>query len=159
MGDELVSASSALTKEGATEKVAPYKISTSFEKHLPYYLSIGMTPEQFWDGDCMLTKYYRKADEIKRERKNQELWLQGAYIYEAIYDLVPVLHAFAKKNAKALPYPSEPYALTVKENRDKKERTAAHEMATQKARFETWAAAINKKFKSKEVSGDGTGGG
>jgi hypothetical protein len=32
-----------------------------------------MTPEQYWDGDSMLAKYYRKADELKRKRRNEEL--------------------------------------------------------------------------------------
>lgn len=155
MGDELVSGSSALTDKGATENVAPYKLSSTFYEHLPYYLAIGMTPEQYWDGDCELVKYYRKADEIKRERKNQELWIQGMYIYEAILDNAPILHAFAKKNAKPIPYSSEPYALTVKENKKKKEKEANAEFARQKAQFETWAAAINNKFKRKEVIPDG----
>jgi hypothetical protein len=32
-----------------------------------------MTPEQYWDGDPALAKYYRKADEIKRKRQNTDL--------------------------------------------------------------------------------------
>jgi hypothetical protein len=56
---------------------APFSNSytTAFYDQFPYYLAIGMTPEQYWDGDPMLAKYYRKADEINRKRQNTDLWL------------------------------------------------------------------------------------
>ena len=88
-----------------------------FYEQFPYYLSIGMTPEQYWDGDTALVKYYRKADEIKLERVNQELWLQGMYIYEAICDVSPILHSFAKKGTKPHPYTDKPYPLTDKQRK------------------------------------------
>ena len=96
-----------------------------FHDCFPYYLSIGMTPEQYWDGDCTLTADYRKASEIANEKRNQELWLMGMYVYEAILDNVPVLRAFGKKNAKPHPYSKEPYAITaaaVKKQKEEKEK-------------------------------------
>ena len=77
-----------------------------------------MTPEQYWDSDPMLAKYYRKADEIRRKRRNEELWIQGMYIYEALCDVSPVLHAFAKRGTKPTPYPDHPYALTASDRAD-----------------------------------------
>ena len=88
-----------------------------FYEAFPYYLSIGMTYEQYWDGDPSLVKYYRRADEFRIERKNQELWLQGMYVYEAICDVAPILQAMAKKGTKASPYPEKPYAITEKQRR------------------------------------------
>ena len=73
-----------------------------------------MTEYQYWDSDCTLVVPYRKADEIRKERVNQEMWLQGMYIYDAISRLTPVLHAFAKKGTKAKPYVDEPYPITRK---------------------------------------------
>lgn len=87
-----------------------------------------MTYEQFWDGDPHLAKYYRQADELKVERKNQELWLQGLYIYEALCDVAPILQAMAKKGTKARPYPEQPYAITEKQRKrelEEKERRVA----------------------------------
>ena len=57
------------------------------------------------------------------ERENQTLWLQGMYIYEAIGDMAPILHAFAKKGAKPTPYPEQPYAL----NAERKQKAKARE--------------------------------
>ena len=87
-----------------------------------------MTYEQFWEGDPHLAKYYRQADEIKTERRNQELWLQGLYVYEVLCDVAPILQAMAKKGTKARPYPEQPYAITEKQRRrelEEKERRVA----------------------------------
>ena len=45
-------------------------------------------------------KSYRKAEELRKERVNQEMWLQGMYIYDAISRLSPILRAFAKRERK-----------------------------------------------------------
>ncbi len=74
-----------------------------------------MTEEQYFYGKSYLTKAYREAYEIKRKIKNQELWLQGMYFYEALLDVSPMLNAFAKKGTKAHKYSSEPYVLSEKE--------------------------------------------
>ena len=121
--------------------------TTTFYDHFPYYLSIGMTPEQYWDGDSMLAKYYRQADEIRRKRRNEELWLQGMYIYDALCDVSPVLHAFAKK-AKPLPYPDHPYSLTVKDREEEKKRKEQRDREKARRYMEAKMAEINKQFNS-----------
>ena len=70
-----------------------------------------MTYEQFWEQDCELVKYYRKAAQIRQDLRNQDAWLQGAYFYEALIDAAPVLRAFAKKGTKPTPYREGPYEL------------------------------------------------
>ena len=87
-----------------------------------------MTEEQYWDKDSMLAKYYREADELRKERMNQELWLQGMYIYDAMSRLSPILKAFTKAGTKAMPYVDEPYPInkkSAKENEEKKEKAMA----------------------------------
>ena len=105
--------------EGSEQNVrSPFLTYTEqFYEALPYYLSIGMTYEQFWNDDPMLAKYFREADEIRVERKNQELWLQGLYVYEALCDASPLMNAMAKKGTKARPYPQKPYAITEKQRK------------------------------------------
>ena len=105
MGGEL------LASLAGEEESSPLTYKEIFRKAFPYYLSIGMTPEQFWDGDCELVKFYRQAHELKKEQINQELWMQGLYIYEAIANLSPMLKPFVK-NPKPRPYPEKPYPLT-----------------------------------------------
>ena len=112
VSDSLSANDSAKTRSERENRSAPLSYSEIFYKQFPYYLSIGMNEEQYWDKDPLLTKYYREAEEIRKERVNQELWLQGRYVYDAISNLSPILHAFAKKGTKAKPYLNEPYPIT-----------------------------------------------
>ena len=129
---------------------APFSNSYTsvFYDRFPYYLSIGMTSEQYWDGDPSLAKYYRKSDEIRRERLNQELWLQGMYIYDALCDVAPVLQAFAKKGTKPNPYPDHPYALTDRDREAERKLREKRDREKAKRYMEAKMAAINKRFKS-----------
>lgn len=99
-------------------------------------MSIGMSYNQFWYGDVRLTEYYRKADELRLKRKNQELWLQGMYMYEALCDASP-LFRFSLKGGqiKPQPYAEEPYPITEDEVQEREERKARAEQERLKAEF------------------------
>lgn len=105
-----------------------------------------MSPEQYWDGDPALARYYRKADEIRLERLNQEKWLQGMYFYEAICNASPILHAFAKKGTKPHPYPDKPYLLTDKQRKQNAQADEKAVMEKGKRFMEAFMAVNNKKF-------------
>lgn len=127
MDSELVSDSDYPNKvgkgDGQNNSLSPFlAYTTVFKKHFPYYLSVGMSYDEYWNGDAELVKDYRLADEYKRERRNQELWMQGLYVYTAIANLSPILHDFVKKGTTAEPYPDKPFPITPKEVREEKER-------------------------------------
>ena len=122
--------------------------TTTFYDHFPHYLAIGMTPEQYWDGDPMLAKYYREADKIRRKRRNEELWIQGMYIYEALCDVSPVMHAFAKRGTKPAPYPDHPYALTADERVKEQKLKEQQDRERAKRYMEAKMAEVNKRFQS-----------
>ena len=107
-----------------------------------------MTYEQYWEGDPSLTKYYRKAYEMQRNRKNEELWLQGMYIYEALCDVAPVMNAFAKKGTKPHPYTDHPYPLSNQDREAEKKRQEQREREKAKRYMESKMAILNKRFKS-----------
>ncbi len=153
MDSELVSGSLS-ANEGSEQYSSPplFTYTEKFYELFPYYLSIGMTYEQYWEGDSTLVKYYRKAEELRNEKRNQELWLQGMYIYEALCDVSPVLHAFAKKGTKPTPYSDRPYALTAEQNRRKEEEKQRRLVEKGKKFMEAMAASINKKFEGKTQS-------
>ena len=96
----------------------------------------------------MLVKYYRKADELRRKRRNEDLWLQGMYIYEALCDVSPVLHAFAKRGTKPLPYPDHPYALTDNDRAEEKKLQEQRDREKVKRYMEAKMAEVNKRFNS-----------
>lgn len=93
-----------------------------FNKFFPQYLEMGMSYEEYWEKDCRLVEFYREADKLRRDRANQEAWLQGMYVYDAILRIAPVLRAFSQKGAKPEPYVSEPYAISEEQVELKKKR-------------------------------------
>ena len=96
----------------------------------------------------MLAKWYRKAEEMRQKRRNEELWLQGMYIYEALCDVAPILHAFAKRGTKPVPYPDHPYSITTKDMEEEKERKVRLEREKAKQYMLGKMAKLNKRFES-----------
>ena len=129
---------------------SPFPYTEIFYKQFPYYLSIGMTEEQYWDRDCLLVKYYREAEELRNEKQNQQAWLQGMYVYDALNRVAPILHAFAKKGTKAQPYVEQAYPITkrsAKEAEENKEKAKAQKGM----RFmEAYMVQNNKRFEERK---------
>ncbi|MBR4723479.1 MAG: hypothetical protein IK072_01935 [Clostridia bacterium] len=140
--------SSLPEKEGSgEEKAAPLNTyAETFEKLCPYYIAIGMTYDQYWNGDPEIAKFYRQAQKTKMSLKNRELWLMGAYIYEALCDVSPVLNANAKKGTKPLPWRSEPIPITKEEMKVKEEKENKARYIKNKKRFESMVMLNNKRF-------------
>lgn len=97
----------------------------------------------------MLAKYYRQAEEIRNDKRNQELWLQGMYIYEALCDVAPILHSMAKKGTKARPYAERPYAITEKQRLREAEEKERQNSLKAKRFMEALMSSTNAKFKGK----------
>lgn len=124
-----------------------------------------MSYEQFWDGDVEMAKAYRQAHEIRLDERNDLMWLNGMYVYQAIAALAPALRAFSKGRAK--PYLEHPLGYEEKQrkiemmDRRKKERDAREKARTM---MEIWAIGFNEKWEKKqnekltEKSGESDGG-
>ena len=147
--------SGSLSVYGGNEEIqnrSPlFTYANKFYEVFPYYLSIGMTYDQYWNGDSTLPIYYRKAEELRNEKRNQELWLQGMYVYEAICDVAPILQAFAKKGTKPRPYTTNPYPITSKELKrieEGKERKIAEKG---KRNMEAFMQMFNKRFETPQT--------
>jgi hypothetical protein len=129
---------------------SPFPYTDIFYKQFSYYLSIGMTEEQYWDKDCLLVKYYREAEELRNEKLNQHAWLQGMYIYDALNRVAPILHAFAKKGTKTQPYVEQAYPISkrsAQEARENEEKVKAQKGI----RFmEAYMVQNNKRFEERK---------
>lgn len=142
MGDSLIE-----------KKVEYVSLSEHFEKLCPIFMNIGMTYKEFWEEDPTITRCYLKAFEMKQKaeirNKEWEIWKQGMYVYEALIDVSPILHAFSKAK-KPLPYPEKPYGLQEDdEEKDKvtKEQEQENERLKATVFFSNWARATKKHFK------------
>lgn len=99
-------------------------------------MSYGMTPDEFWNGHCKLAVSYREKSRLEREKVNEQLWLQGMYIYDAVGRL------FSKHPKK---YPERPYELSngYKSSKEYKEAAGIKFM-------EEYAAKFNVFFKKSQ---------
>ena len=129
-------------------KVESISLTKIFEHECPYYMSYGMSYEEFWHGDAYLVKFYRDAYKLKIRYDDVFMWKQGMYIYEALCDVSPILHAFSKQGTKPLPYREKPMIEEIKENKTEKEKEQEIENERLKARvyFENWARATARHF-------------
>ena len=110
-------------------------------------MSIGMSYDDFWSGDVSMVKAYRKAYELREKRRNQELWLQGMYFYEALCDASPLFRFTMKKGAiKPEPYVKEPYPISAAEVREREEREARKKEERLKAAFTAFAERVRTKM-------------
>lgn len=111
-----------------------------FEEILPFYISIGMTVDQFYHQDVSLAIIYRQAYKIKNEQKNTQLWLQGMYIYDAIS--TSIYNAFCRKSGQqAASYTSKPYSINKEQQKEDYERTVERERAKAKVWLDNWVNA------------------
>lgn len=133
---------------GVRQEVSGYAPNGEGKKHppiidiihkcLPYYMAMGMTYEQFMEGDPELAKFYREAYDIKQHEQNTMLWLQGRYVYDAIISASPL---FMFKPSKPHDYVERPYPLTIEEAnelKEKKQQQLAYDFV------KSWAEKVNK---------------
>ena len=104
-----------------------------FEECFPFYLAIGMSFAEYWEGDPKLAQYYRKAYQIKQDEINNNAWLQGMYIYDAVS--TAVYNALRGKNSKSRDYAKQPYEFR---NNTKSEAEKAKEVEIEQEKAAAW---------------------
>lgn len=117
---------------------------------------MGMTWEQFWEQDSSLVKDYREAYQIRQDEINQNAWLQGLYIYDALCLASPLFRSFSKSGTRAGEYPQKPYEFA---NGTRKRLTPKQEnerkMMAGMAAMEKMAARFNQSFYRKQKEKEG----
>ena len=147
MGGELLGDSYSLDDEGVgdTETEKPTLTYTEvFYQCLPHYLAMGMSADEFWNCDPRMYRVYREKDRIATEKQNEMLWIQGAYVYQAILLAAPRLNSI--KPEEPLPYPEQPFDLVLSKVNEKEDIPTDEE--TQKSpefnKVMEWAINVNK---------------
>lgn len=123
--------------------------SDVLDKLCAYYMALGVSASEFWDGDYTMLKYYVERHKIAVEQQNEQLWLQGAYFYEAIS--VALSQAFDKHSTAK--YPEKPYRLTpMSEDEQKIENQKKVD------EFRSKLMALGKRFEAKHKREQKQGG-
>lgn len=112
-------------------------------------MSWGMSYNEYWHGKPILAKYYWEKHKIDIEQRNQELWLQGLYIYDAL--AVVMANSFSKNSKqKYLDKPIDLFPKTEEQKEDEKQkiRQALYE------KLNAWKAAFEKAQNAQKQNGD-----
>ena len=75
----------------------------------PYYMSIGMTYDQYWNGEPEMAKYFRRAEEERMKTENFRQWRMGMYMTHAVSTALG--NAFRKEGSASVKYAKEPFPL------------------------------------------------
>lgn len=63
----------------------------------------GMTYKQFWYGDPSMATVFKEAYLLKKKAQNEDMWMQGLYIYRAVSAVVA--SALGNRSAKYIEKP------------------------------------------------------
>ena len=92
-----------------------------------------MSFAEYWEGDSKLAQYYRKAYRIKQDEINDNAWLQGMYVYDAVSTaLHNALRGMGKSKPPAKDYAKQPYEI-YKKNKTEQEKAKEVEREQEKA--------------------------
>jgi len=122
----------------------PPTFTEIFEEQCPYYMAMGMSVSEFWDGEPKLVGYYRKAHEIRQELINAWEWRMGAYNLSAFGTILG--NAFRKKGTKPEEYLTKPLPL-----HDKTDEEKQAEIKAQNDKFALTLERGMARFKAKKA--------
>ena len=125
-----------------------------FYDALPYYLSIGMTTSEFWEGNVFLAEVYHKAHQLKNQQINEYMHLQGFYVYQAVSTVASNIH-FDKKTHKVNQYMPEPLDIYITPEKRKQKQTNKENIEKQKLVAYLDNLAKNWENKTKRGTEDG----
>ena len=116
---------------------------------------MGMTPEQYWDGESWLKPAFRKAYQLRIETEqklaDRQNWYMGQYLL-AVLNATPLLvGGLNVKQGTPLPeYPDKPFLEKLEEQKkeDVRRKHEEDQMKLAMAMFQSFAAQANKKIES-----------
>ena len=132
MGGELVGLPPINPKDNPT-------MGNLFWEAFPAYLAMGMSSDDYWNGDAEMCVAYRRARKEQLELADTMAWRQGLYFYHALGCTAPL---FALKPQKALDY-IKPFGFG-----DKKIQTEESKQDAGLAFVKAWADRVNNMRKN-----------
>ena len=136
-----------LTEEKPQTRVTLSKI---FRDAFPHYLAIGMSAEEYWDGDSWLVKSYREAYRIRIENEDRmadrNAWRLGEYIRHALVSVPITVNGFAPRGHRLQEYPEKPMTERYEEQKreENKKKQQENQQALAEAMFQAFVEKMNK---------------
>lgn len=145
-----------LTEGEQPKQTSPYPYGDIFDELFPHYLLMGMTPEQYWDGEYGLKKAYRQAYQMRTEY-DQKLadrnnWYMGQYIMCVLQSVPLLVGGLNVKPTTNLPeYPDKPFFEKIEAQKKEEDRRKQEEdqMKLAMAMFQAAVVQKNKALEKK----------
>lgn len=102
-----------------------------------WYMSIGMSRDEYWNGEADAVIDYRRAHEKKLREENRLMHHFGAYVYQSMLAVAPAYNFWSRKR-EPIPYPSDPIPILeeeAKEQEAKKKREAMNRLFNRLAKL------------------------
>lgn len=115
-----------------------------FEAQQAWYLSWGMSLDEFWNGPPEFAKAYREAAILSERRENARAWREGLYMVSALN--ATVMNLFKRKGSRPTEYLKEPLPITEQEAKER-------EIRDMKLREQRIIEHMNRYASSKSVTG------
>ena len=112
-------------------------------------MAMGMTYDEYWNGEPEIARFVRKAYLFKLEEQNRQHWMMGRYVYDAIFANAPVLRAFSSATSPK-PYVDEPYPVTLREYTEREDQKEREEQMRIQADIRRQITAANKAIRSRK---------
>ena len=139
-----------LTEEDNPKQTSPTPYGDMFDEALPHYLAMGMTWDEYWDGEYGMKKACRKAYRIRIENEqriaDRNNWYMGQYMINVLQAVPLFVAGFNTKGVNMPDYPDKPYYERFDEQK-KEETRKQHEEDQSKlamAMFQAMTAKFNK---------------
>lgn len=139
----------------------PQTLSDVFHKAFPHYLAMGMSAEEYWDGESSLAKDYREAFRLRMENEkahwdeinDRAAWMNGMYMRHALSSVLMLVNGFVPKGVEPKEYPDKPFMEKAAEEKKEENRKAKeeHEMQLAMAMMQARFIQFNKRFEEKEA--------
>lgn len=147
-----------LTEENPTQ-TGPQSYGDIFDRLLPEYMAIGMTYDEYWDGEFGTKRAARKAFEIRIKNEqmmaDRQNWYMGQYLMFVLRATPLLVGGLNVKATTRLPeYPEKPFYEQYEEQKKeevrkkKEEEQAKLAMAMMHAMFNKF----NKRFEERKAA-------
>ena len=97
----------------------PLTLTEFLDQSCIEHMKIGMTYDEYWNGDNSLPKIYRELWEHEQEVKDRDYWHLGQYVNIA---MINAISRVGESERDIVPYPEEPYFMQQKKRREEESK-------------------------------------
>lgn len=147
-----------LTEDKEPKQTSETPYGDIFDELFPHYLLMGMTPEQYWEGEGSLKKAYRKAYQMRMENEqrmaDRNNWYMGQYLISVLQAVPLLVGGLNVKSTTRLPeYPDKPFLEKFQAQKNEEVRKKQEEDQTKlmMAMFQAGVAKFNKRMEQQSA--------